>query len=121
MDFVIGLPKIGIMNTILVIVDRLMKYNHFFSLKHPFTIREIVLLFVCEIMKLHGYPRLVVIDQDKVFLSLFWTKIFKAKNTILIFNSAYHSQTNKQTKVLNKCLEMYLWCFCFGQPRKWPK
>ena len=37
MDFITSLPKLGSKSTIIVVVDRLSKYAHFFALPHPFT------------------------------------------------------------------------------------
>ena len=34
---------------------------------------------------------------------------------------AYHPQMDGQSKVLNKCLELYLWCFCFKNAKAWTK
>ena len=42
MDFIGGLPKAQGKDTILVVVDRLTKYAHFFALSHPYTAKEVV-------------------------------------------------------------------------------
>lgn len=41
MDFIEGLPKTANVNTILMVVKRMTKYNHFLTLKHPFTVAEV--------------------------------------------------------------------------------
>jgi hypothetical protein len=38
MDFIVGLPKLGNKSVIMVVVDRLSKYAHFYALQHPFSL-----------------------------------------------------------------------------------
>lgn len=71
MDFIDGLPKSSEFEVILVVVDRFSKYNHFLALKHSYNAKIVADLFVKEVVRLHGYPRSIVYDRDKVFLSNF--------------------------------------------------
>lgn len=78
MDFIESLPKFEGADTILVVVDRLSKYAHFSSLKHhPFTAPTVAVAFIRDVVRLHGVPKSIVSDRDKVFMSHFWRELFK--------------------------------------------
>lgn len=119
MDFITGLPKIRGTDTIFVVVDRLSKYAHFLPVKRPYTAKGIAETFAKEIVRLHGVPVSIVSDRDPVFVSTFWTELFKLQGTRLAMSTAYHPETDGQTEVINRCLETYLRCFIADQPRTW--
>jgi hypothetical protein len=96
-DFIEGLPTSYGYLVILVVVDRF-KYNHFF------------LLFLDNIVKLHGVPSSIVCDRDKIFTSTFWSELFKLLHTNTKLSSAYHPQIDGQTERVNQYLEMFLRC-----------
>lgn len=119
MYFITGLPKSRGFEAIFVVVDRLSKYCHFVPLKRPCNARTVAEAFAREVMRLHGLPTAIVSDRDPVFVSNFWTELFRLQGTTLKMSSAYHPETDGQTEVVNRCLETYLRCFIADQPKSW--
>ena len=119
LDFIEGLPMSGNCNVILVIVDRFTKYAHFLPLKHPFTAGQVANLLLDSVIKLHGVPKTMVSDRDRVFLSAVWQGLFSQLGTKLLYSTAYHPQTDGQTERVNQCLEMYLRCSVHHSPKTW--
>lgn len=105
MEFVEGLPSSGHKNSIFVVADRLTKYEHFISLKHSYTAKEVAEVFLCEVYKLHGLPKAIVTDRDTIFTNQFWQHLFKSIGTKLNLTTSYHPQSDGQTERLNRCLE----------------
>jgi hypothetical protein len=121
MDFITGLPNSHGFTVIMVVIDRLSKYSHFFPLKTDYSSKTVAEVFMRNIVKLHGVPKSIVSDRDKVFMSKFWKELFQLQGTTLAMTSAYHPQSDGQSEALNKCLEMYLRCLTFQNPKSWFK
>ena len=50
-------------------------------------------------------PKDIVSDRDPLFMSGFWKSLQEALGTELCLSTAYHPQTNGQTKRVNRVLE----------------
>lgn len=115
MDFITGLPNSEGKSVIMVVVDRLTKYEHFCALSHPFKASTIATAFMETIQKIHGNPKIIVSDRDPIFIGNFWTKLFSCHGTLLAHSSSYHPQTDGKIEIVYKYLEGYLHCFVFDK------
>jgi len=92
MDFITSLPLSHGYSNIMVVIDRLSKFAHFIPLKPRFNSKIVAETFIQNIVKLYGFPKTIVSDRDRVFISNFWKQLFKAQGTNLAMSSAYHPQ-----------------------------
>jgi len=99
-----------------VVVDKLSKYTHFLALTHPFTAANVAQLYFDHICKLHGVPKAMVSDKDKIFLSQFWKEFFRLQHVSLHMSTPYHPQSDGQSEVVNWSLEGYLRCMTGKKP-----
>jgi hypothetical protein len=90
MDFIIGLPKSESKIVIMVVVDRLTKYSHFFPLSHLFSVIDIAKVILENIYKLHGMSLSIVSDRDVIFTSRFWKEVMEMLGIKLNYSTTYH-------------------------------
>lgn len=102
-------------------VDKFTKYGHFLPFMHPFTALHIAQLYMDHVYKLHGLPKTIISNRNRVFTSAVWQQLFKLSDTKLMMCSSYHPQKNGQTERLNQCLEAFLRCTVHSCPRQWSK
>jgi hypothetical protein len=121
MDFITGLPKAQGRDCIFVVVDRLTKFAHFFSIPMDYSTSQVADLFFREVFRLHGLPKTIVSDRDNRFMSTFWQELFRLVGTKLTPSTSYHPQTDGQTEIVNKWVEGYLQNYVTGQQKAWVK
>ncbi|GJX02508.1 transposon ty3-I gag-pol polyprotein [Tanacetum coccineum] len=119
MDFITGMPLSKGFTVVLVVVDRFSKYAHFALFPTTFNAPKVAEVFVETVVKLHVIPKSIVSDPDPVYVSKFWTQLFKLSGTQLNHSTTYHPQTDGQTEVVNRGLEQYLRAMVEDRPTHW--
>ncbi|XP_028549041.1 uncharacterized protein LOC114579209 [Dendrobium catenatum] len=81
-------------DAIWVIVDRLTKSAHFLPIRQTDPVDRLAQVYVKEIVRLHGVPKMIVSDRDGRFTSRLWKGIQQGLGTKLHFSIAFHLQTD---------------------------
>jgi hypothetical protein len=102
----------------MVVIDKLNKSAHFISVKSSFKAINIAEIFMKEIFRLHGIPKMVISDRDVKFTSTFWKQLFVGINTNLNFSTSYHPKTYGQTERTNQIIEDMLRMYIRTEPNK---
>ena len=120
MDFMMAIPRTRRgKDSIMVVVDRFSKMAHFIACSKVDDAQNIAKLYFFKVVRLHGIPKTIVSDRDSKFLSYFWKTLWNLLGTKLLFNTAYHPQTYRQTEVTNRTLGTLLRTFVNNNIRDW--
>jgi hypothetical protein len=120
MDFIIGLPRNNKQHdSIMVVVDKLTKVAHFIPLKNTHKATNFVDIYMKEVTRLHGIPKIIVFDRDPKFTSKFWKGLFKGFGMNLNFSTTYHPKSDGKTKRVNQVIEDMLRMYVMDKPYKW--
>ncbi len=95
-------------DSILTIVDRLTKYTMFISFKKTTTAPVLTYTILQELINNHGLPKEFITDRDKLFTSKFWEMLTAELRINHKMSTAYHPQTDGQSKQMNQTVETYL-------------
>lgn len=98
MDFITGLPSYQGNTVVFIVVDRFSKACHLGMLPTNFTAYKTTELFISIFCCHQGFPRSIISNRDRNFLSNFWRTLFRLHGTMLRMSSAYHPQMDGQTE-----------------------
>ncbi len=95
-------------NSILTIVDRLIKYIMFISFKETATASVLTYIILQELINNHRLSKKFITNRDKLFTSKFWETLTAELRINHKMLTVYHSQTDEQSKQMNQTVKMYL-------------
>jgi hypothetical protein len=86
----------------MVVIDKLSKSVHFIPVNSTYKDINIVEIFMKEIFRLHGIPKMVISNRDIKFTYGFWKELFAGLNTNLNFITSFHPQMDGQNEQMNQ-------------------
>ena len=106
-------------DSILMITDRLIKYEYFLSYKKATFAENLTYTFLRTIVANHELSDEIISNRDKLFTSKFWKSLMNQLKIHHKLSTAYHSQMNEQTKRINQTLKQYLRCYINYRQNDW--
>jgi len=110
-DFITKLPIAQGYNSILVVVDRLMKIVYFIPTTEKTLAEGLARLFRDNVWKLHRLPESIILDRGLQFAAGIMWELNRMLGIESKLSIAFHPQTDKQTERVNQELEQYLRMF----------
>ena len=119
MDFITDLPVSKGYDSLLVVVDCLSKATILAPCNKTVTAEETSQLYINHVWKQTGLPKKVISDRGLQFTSKVMCEIWEKLGVKSALSTAFHLQTNGETKQVNQELEQYLHIFCNFQANNW--
>ena len=88
-------------NFILIITDRLIKYEYFLSYKKATFAKDLIYTFLRTIVANHELSDEIISNRDKFFTLKFWKFLMNQLEIHHKLSTAYHLQTDEQIKRIN--------------------
>jgi len=125
MNFIIKLSKFKNsawevrFDSILIIVNRLMKYTMFISFRETVTALVLMYIILWELISNHELLKKFIINRDKLFMSKFWEMLTAELRIKHKMSMTYYLQMNEQSKWMNQTVKMYLWYYVNAKQNNW--
>jgi len=120
-DFITKLLLVQGYDSILVVVDWFTKIAHFVSTTEKTTAEGLARLFRDNIWRLHRLPESIILDRGPQFVAGLMRELNKMLGIKTKLLTAFHPQTDGQTKRMNQELEQYLQMFIDHHQEQWPE
>eukprot|EP00922_Rhytidocystis_sp_ex-Travisia-forbesii_P044621 GHVS01066542.1.p1 GENE.GHVS01066542.1~~GHVS01066542.1.p1 ORF type:complete len:416 (-),score=25.17 GHVS01066542.1:409-1656(-) len=106
LDFIGGLaPAEKTKNDeILVVVDMFTKMAHFIPCQQTHKAGQVANMYYSEVFRLHGVPKVIISDRDRLFRAALWREMHELMGTKLAYTSPYYPQSDGNTERVNRTL-----------------
>jgi len=99
MDFIIGLSHLCRQHdSIWVIIDMLTKSSHFLPVHTSYTTEDYAMLYIRDLLKLHGVSLSIISNRGTQFTSQFWKAFQKGLGNQISLSLDFHPQTDGQVE-----------------------
>ena len=95
-------------DAIWVVVNRLTKQRHFVPCRATVDVKDLVELFITQILPHHGLPNTIVSNRGPQFVAAFWKRLCKRLGIDPRYSTAFHPETDGQTERINAVMEQFL-------------
>ena len=113
MNFVTELPSIKKKNVILIIVDRFIKMKYFIVTTAEASIQTVIDLYMNNIYWFYKFSDIIISDYNSQFIAFFWKTLCLWLSTNCLLSTVFHSESDKQIKILNIFIKQYLCAYTF--------
>ena len=102
------LPRSNKMDAILIIMDRFTKMIRLKATTTSLSSEGVAKIYRDKIWKIYGIPKMILSDRGPQFASKFMEDLTRVLGTKRKLSTAYHPQTDGQTKRINQEIGMFL-------------
>ena len=121
MDFITHLPECDGYDAILTVVCTMTKMAHFIPCTSKVNARQLAKLYIDNVYRLHGLPRIIIGDRDTRYTSAFFKNLMAELKTKLSLSTAYHPQTDGNTERCHRTIEQILRAYVHDAHNDWYK
>jgi hypothetical protein len=108
-DWITDLPETQLgHDAILVVHDRVTKYAYFIPAKKNDTAEDTANRLFAQVFCVHGLPRTLVSDRDKLFTAKFFAQLMKILDVKQSMGTSYQHDFNGAAERLNRTVEVML-------------
>ena len=108
-----------IYDSIFVVINRFFKMIHYISCSKTISTKDLIEIFIREMIKLYNVSFLVISDRDSIFISKFWLTLCYCLNIIKNLSTTFHSQIDNQTEHQNNIIKQYLRAYVNFEQNNW--
>ena len=108
-------------NSILIIICCVTKYALFLLIWNDCTAADFMKLFFEHVECYFDFLKSIMMNKDSHITSDFWQEVCEIQIIKWHLFTAYHSQTDDQSEVLNRIIENYLRVYTFKDQMMWAR